>query len=527
MSRRRSAITLPLVAVVLGLASGCSPTESTGPSSTIAVNQQQDVGCHSDRTPAQARAWALRCPGDAWSSPLSIDLNDDGVDDIVSGAHDSSPNEAVVAIDGVSGDLLWRVEVGAAVITIPRVATIDSTGRKAIVVGTRATPQGTAAVAGLVAFDALTGAVAWRAHSSALSLQNVYTPEAVGDLTGDGISDWLFSTGGDPDRPPSQAPTIAGQLGLVDGRTGRIFASVSLPRPEETYSPPLFIENEENTAQSLVVLGSGGELFSGSIWTIHLSDLVSQNQRGFLELGGSRQLDTSYIAPMVYAGESRYHGPLVVAASMDGRVTAFDPTTGTTLWQTMPVDSESIRPGFEVGSWAAPALVESTNEPSPRGLVVVSNSISSIENVIAGQGYIGDIVVSALDLSSGSIESQLLVRNGDSISSPLLIRDVQGRLGVVCVCIDSQELVDPDRPLWRHASRFGVWRVGDGHIDDMGVPASSAGTPVLTRANGAVRMTVGSDDLSVGGYRWSLRSSSMAVQSRVSRIVWGGYLPDA
>ncbi len=181
----------------------------------------------------------------AYSSPLLVDVNGDGVLDVIAangeghtkeGSHTETTPGELAAFDGRDGRKLWASDTSI-VDASPVIADVDGDRRGDLFVGLRTRGH-------LARIDAANGAI-----TSTTDLANwVHTP-AIADVDGDGALDVLVVNGGD-DRPDGGS----GRPGtLFAGRATDLSKIWAASLPDEAYSSPA-------VADGLVFHGLGGQL---------------------------------------------------------------------------------------------------------------------------------------------------------------------------------------------------------------------------------------------------------------------------
>ncbi len=159
-------------------------------------------------------SWTKTLPGlGTFSSPRVSDLNRDGVGDIILGAgrQEFQPcDSAIIALDGRTGELLWRNSAIDQIFGSATLKDLNSDGIEDVVIEGRS--------AELQAIDGANGRVLWKfdvkSHSEGGKKRwyNFYNPQFIPDQDSDGVEDLLVSNGGDV----KAAPYDLGRQPLLD-----------------------------------------------------------------------------------------------------------------------------------------------------------------------------------------------------------------------------------------------------------------------------------------------------------------------
>lgn len=184
-------------------------------------------------------------------------------------------DSAVVAIDGISGEVLWTNPgtdqmVGSAVFMD---VNLDATPD--VIIGGRA--------AQLKAINGKNGQTLWEyqirnhAHDAKGYLRfNFFNPQIIPDQNQDGLEDLLVANGGNIRAyKKSGEDRYPGVLAIIDGSNGSIIAADTMPDGRETYMSPVIFNYTQDDAE--ILFGSGGETFGGSLFHTTLQDLLSNN----------------------------------------------------------------------------------------------------------------------------------------------------------------------------------------------------------------------------------------------------------
>lgn len=273
------------------------------------------------------------------SSPRAIDLNNDGILDIVLGAGTDSTysNYGIIAFDGLNGNNLWTVPTTDEVFGSAVFNDINADNVPDVFIGGRN--------AQFYAINGANGNIIWEAfpQGSGLNpadsgLYNFYSAQIIPDQNGDLISDVLVANGGDHNANPwSSRPP--GHLMVIDGANGNVLAKAVMPDSNETYCSPI-VADLNNNGVLYVIYGTGGEHHGGSIWVADLTNGLMNN-----DLTGSIALAThsskGFIAP-ASVGDFSGAGYLdIIVQSFGGTIYRFDGSNFNQKWSVTLPNSES------------------------------------------------------------------------------------------------------------------------------------------------------------------------------------------
>jgi len=289
------------------------------------------------------------------SSPRCVDLNGDGVKDIVIGAGKEEFEEAdsaIVAFDGKNGNILWAVSAKDQIFGSPIFYDITNDNVPDVFINGRA--------AQLMAIDGATGDIIWNFKDQNHQLGpwfNFYNPQLILNKK----PMLLIANGGDvtvqpfdPDRPP-------GKLLLLDAFTGKLIAYDTMPDGRETYFSAV-IQKKNN--QEVIIFGSGGETVAGHLFAVPLLALLNGNIQNAIVLAEDSL--KGFIAPPVLTDITGDGLEDIIANAVNGRLLAIDGYSYEKIW-------EVNKPGYEV--YAAPAPGKFNDDEVPDFFVNFSEGI--------------------------------------------------------------------------------------------------------------------------------------------------------
>lgn len=297
-------------------------------------------------TPGQCQSgWSTRYHGlGTFSSPRVADLNGDGTGDVVMGAgreEFKACDSAVIAVDGVTGKILWHVSASDQV--FGSAAFMDITGDSVmdVFIPGRSTE--------LFAINGRTGELIWKFNKKQgrRKWYNFYQPQFISDLDNDGLPDILISNGGNVMAEPYESKgRYPGTLAVLSSRNGALIAVAAMPDKKETYMSVSALAFADKSDYH-IVFGTGGETIGGNLFVTTLSSVLKG------DLSGAKLLDSSpdkgYIGPAVWADITRDGFPDIVANAVEGKIVAFDGKTYAPIWSVKIPNAEaysSIAPGI-------------------------------------------------------------------------------------------------------------------------------------------------------------------------------------
>ncbi|KAM7290009.1 hypothetical protein ISCGN_030137 [Ixodes scapularis] len=238
----------------------------------------------------------------------------------------------VAALNGLTGEEMWRLYVAHELFALTCRADLDGDGVLDCVAGGR--------MAGLYAVSGRTGALIWRVSGEALALvdeSNMYTAQLIRDVDADDVPDFVVAHGGDPLKEPGSQVRLAGRLLVVSGRSGRVLRWSLVPDRRESYYSPQLLRQPDGT--EVLLFGTGGETHGGSLWRLRLRDLLDGH------MSRARAVytdpDKGVMTPPALVDVTGDGVADVVSAMFNSTVVALDGVTFRRLWSHSFPQSES------------------------------------------------------------------------------------------------------------------------------------------------------------------------------------------
>ncbi|SDL33475.1 PQQ-like domain-containing protein [Kriegella aquimaris] len=281
--------------------------------------------------------WAKRLPGiGSFSSPRIADLNNDSIGDIILGAgrkEFQSCDSAVVALNGKTGELIWKVSARDQIFGSAALKDINHDGIMDVFINGRS--------AELIAIDGYSGKVIWRFQKPKKQEKewfNFYNPQFIPDQNNDGQDDILISNGGDVLAEPYDSNRPPGHLVILDGTNGNLISRAPMPDGGETYMSVAVLPNHSNRFKN-VIFGTGGETLEGNLFVTSLAEIKSGNLSKSEKLASGK--NKGFVGPAAWVdinGDSQHD---IIANAVDGRILAFDGYTHEPIWTVMVPNAEA------------------------------------------------------------------------------------------------------------------------------------------------------------------------------------------
>ncbi|WP_041616255.1 PQQ-binding-like beta-propeller repeat protein [Spirosoma linguale] len=205
-----------------------------------------------------------------FSSPRVTDLNRDGVGDIVVGLgrqEFQACDSAIVALNGKTGELLWKKTAADQIFGSAILIDLNKDGVQDVIIGGR---RGE-----LQAINGPDGRILWRFDKRSKPKKvdkwyNFYNPQLIPDQDGDGLDDILISNGGDVTVEAYNPKRPNGMLVVLSSKDGHVLAEALVPDGKETYMS-VSVLNEPDGSDPRIIFGTGGETLGG-VYTLGRSN---------------------------------------------------------------------------------------------------------------------------------------------------------------------------------------------------------------------------------------------------------------
>lgn len=312
----------------------------------------------------EANEWKTSVPGVGFSSsPITVDLTQDGILDVVVGAGAAefrSTPYGVLALDGLSGEILWSVPTRNQVVGTGLSQDINADGIPDIFISGRS--------AILMAIDGQSGEVIWEYLTmdkdadlvNDTTCLNFSSPQWIPDVDQDGLEDFLITFGGFVKAQSQDRNRPAGVLKVVSSRSGTVIAQMHMPDGKESYMTPV-VHDFAGDGTLSVIFGSGGETIDGHLYMIGLQELLDNQAENVqvLTSGGEK----GFVASPVLADVSMDGILDIVISPVNGRMICLDGLSLETIWEVpMAKGFETYSmpgPGFFTGEDAVPDFYSS------------------------------------------------------------------------------------------------------------------------------------------------------------------------
>lgn len=475
------------------------------------------AACGQDATPAvvappaPTTRWTASGELTMFSSPRLVDLDGDGVLDVVVGhgipGDDQSGLGAagyVTAHAGTDGHELWRGEATQELFATPVLLPINGDATPDVVIGGRR--------AELRARDGKTGAEIWRYQPdpdpSKPGGSQFFTGQIIADRDGDGVSDLLFANGGFPSAGPGEARP-PGYLVTISGASGALLAAAEMPDGAETYMSAVTYTRR---GAAYVVFGSGGESLPGSLWAAPIASVDAGDLSAAVRLTAPVR-SRGVIAPPALADLTGDGTLDIIVATFDGQLAAFDGDTFAPLWS-LAVE------GAETYSTPAVGYFDSDGTPDVYAVFnigVFPDYTRAEHRVVSGKS--GRLLWGFTDprLSYGSPLATDL--GGDDRDEVLLM--------LMEPPTDADTAID-EEIVGEHAALYFLDIPSRRLVAIQALDGFATSTPALgdVDGDGTLDLVLGSSVYSEFGASWVLARLSLGVAAP-ARIGWGAYLGSA
>lgn len=289
------------------------------------------TGCKS----FEADDWKTSIDGIGFSSsPIAVDLTEDGILDIVVGGgaaeFRSTPN-GVLAINGLDGEILWSVHTRNQVVGTTIHRDINQDGVEDIFIGGRS--------AIFLAINGINEEVIWEFKLKEYGVDllrdtsylNFSSGQWIPDVDGDGLQDIIVAFGGYVRAKGSEKDRPVGSLKILSSGSGNLLAKLLMPDGNESYMTPI-VHDFKSTEDPTIIFGGGGETIGGHLYSIGLNDLLDNNSQNVEILLTERE--KGFVASPVLADINGDDILDIIANPVNGRMTAIDGCNKSVVWQT-------------------------------------------------------------------------------------------------------------------------------------------------------------------------------------------------
>lgn len=284
-----------------------------------------------------------------------IDLNRDGIDDVIFGfstSLDSEENDnnkrrllcdehyngkfpcfgGVYAVNGKTGEQMWTHDSWHGIFEINCHGDIDQDGVPDCLVAGR---YGT-----FEAISGKTGVLIWLFQDmiSKLKWTILYTPQFINDLNSDGVMDILQVGGGDPFQIEMKDSILPGKILFISGKNGKVLKSFPLPGNAQTFFTPVIYRSANGTDLVIFATSEKEGKKSGSLYLTPISRLYEFGTSGAVKVASNSK---EYVSPPVLVDINKDGVEDVVVTGFNDVVQAFDGETFKPLWSYKMVGTET------------------------------------------------------------------------------------------------------------------------------------------------------------------------------------------
>jgi hypothetical protein len=378
-----------------------------------------------NREPKFDMVWEYHSPAlGSNSSPQCVDLNGDGVLDIVLGSGlketENCPS-GILAFDGVSGKILWQAPSEDQVVGSANFLDITGDHVPEVFIGGRGQV--------LKCLNGVDGKLVWEfkvtgnTRIEACCLQyNFYNAQFIPDQDGDQLADVLVSNGGNANaRANSEMDRYPGVLAVFSSKTGTVLAVDTIPDGKETYMSPVVYDFFANGKLSIII-GTGGETLGGNLFKVSLDSLMKGSIASSIKL--ATVTEKGFIGPPTLTDITGDGVKDIILNSFDGKMIAIDGKKNMILWERAVPGTESyctVTPGyfngddipdffstFSKGSWPANKGSIQIAINGKTGEVLHSDTLGCF-------GYASGV---SIDLNNDDFDEVLITVNDFDCNSP-------------------------------------------------------------------------------------------------------------
>lgn len=335
------------------------------------------------------------------SSPVTLDVNDDHVKDIIVGMgfEDTSYRfvSGVSAFNGTDGSVIWNTRRKYDIYGTAKQIDINNDGVEELIFVGR--------LGELFVLNAKTGNLEWEffdtknlnPHDS--GWYNFYDPQIIADVNNDGIKDVLISNGGNAEaRAYDTINRYPGYIMIVSGKEGKLLKKLRIPDNKETYMSPV-IHNFKNDNDPFVLVGTGGETTRGGFWAIRLSGLLNQDSTKYINI--LQDSAKGFIAAPSLADINDDNVLDIMIAGFNGNVYAINGADFSLIWKLN-------FPGYECYSSPAVGIINNDTVPD----IAVNLGLGLFPSYAATKYLI-------IDGLNGNIIDSLITQGDFALSSPI------------------------------------------------------------------------------------------------------------